>query len=91
MPLNAIFIFLISACNCNAIGSIGGAQGFCDDNGKCNCKAHFENDKCDVCTDESEIFPYCDPGELCFLDCCEQSSPLCGDFPLFFNGTYTIL
>ena len=60
---------MISACNCNAVGSIGGSTGTCDDNGKCNCKAHFKNDKCDACTDESEIFPYCDPGKLCFLYC----------------------
>ena len=63
--INEIFIFMISACNCNQHGSTGA----CDDNGKCNCRAHFKNDKCDACTDGSEIFPHCDLGKLCFLHC----------------------
>ena len=38
--------FILTACNCNGDGSNG---ILCDDNGICNCKANFMNDKCDTC------------------------------------------
>ena len=54
--INTIFLFLLPACNCNEQGSTGFD---CDDNGKCNCKAFYKNDKCDACTDGNDIFPNC--------------------------------
>ena len=53
--INKLFISMISACNCNELGSTGS----CDDTGICNCKDYFKNDKCDACTDGPDIFPNC--------------------------------
>ena len=65
---------MISACNCNQHGSTGA----CDDNGKCNCRAHFKNDKCDACTDGSEIFPSCVPGAfyIAVIPLCSRQSKI---------------
>ena len=49
------------ACNCNGDGSTG---IFCDDNGKCNCKANYKNDKCDTCNTGFYNFPTCE-GNQC--------------------------
>ena len=37
---------------------------FCDDNGKCNCKANYKNDKCDTCNTGFYNFPTCE-GNQC--------------------------
>ena len=53
--------FIFKACNCNGNGSTG---IICDDNGKCNCKANYINDKCNTCNVGFYNFPTCE-GNQC--------------------------
>ena len=51
-----LYFFLISECNCN----VGSIDNTCDNNGQCNCKANFMNEKCDACaSDFVHNFPLC--------------------------------
>ena len=57
------------ACNCNGDGSTG---IICDDNGKCNCKANYMNDKCDACNVGFFNFPTCEGNQCLNQNSIEQ-------------------
>ena len=59
LKINALFISIISACNCKLQGSVGDS---CDD-GKCSCKPNIIGDTCYKCAEGYKDFPSCIVGK----------------------------